>query len=272
MSGDSNRGDQAADHFRAWAGAMLARHRHRAREGGAGLSSTVYQTSTMAALLDGIYDGDVTVAELLTHGDFGLGTFNHLDGEMVILDGTCYHLRADGSASVAASQDKTPFAAVLWFRPDKTINVTSPSDRAALTGLIDRATPSPNLTYALRVSGSFARVRTRTVMAQRRPYPPLTEATANQPVTELEHVTGTLAGFRTPAYEQGVSVAGDHLHFLTEDRRHGGHALDFALDHGDVTICTASEFHLSLPRTGPFLSADLSPADTTAQIKQTEGG
>ena len=128
MSGDSNRGDQAADHFRAWAGAMLARHRHRAQPG------TVYQTSTMAALLDGIYDGDVTIAELLTHGDFGLGTFNHLDGEMVILDGTCYHLRADGSARVAAPQDMTPFAAVLWFRPDKTINVTSQSDRAALTG------------------------------------------------------------------------------------------------------------------------------------------
>lgn len=125
--------DPATDHFRAWAGAMLARHHphhphhpphpHPAGEGRAGQSSaeqpgTVYQTSTMAALLDGIYDGDVTIAELLTHGDFGLGTFNHLDGEMVILDGTCYHLRADGSATVAAPQDMTPFAAVLWFRPE----------------------------------------------------------------------------------------------------------------------------------------------------------
>ena len=231
----------------------------------------VYQTSTMAALLDGIYDGDLTIAELLTHGDFGLGTFNHLDGEMVVLDGTCYHLRADGSATIASGQDKTPFAAVLWFRPDKTITITDPSDRAALTGLIDRAIPSPNLTYALRVTGSFASVRTRTVMAQQPPYPPLTEATAHQPVTDLEHVTGTLAGFRTPAYEQGISVAGYHLHFLTQDRRHGGHALDYVLHHGQVTICTASELHLSLPRTAPFLAADLSPADMNAQIKQTEG-
>jgi hypothetical protein len=148
----------------------------------------------MAALLDGIYDGDLTIAELLTHGDFGLGTFNHLDG-------TCYHLRADGSATIASGQDKTPFAAVVWFRPDKTINIKGPSDRAALTGLIDSAIPSPNLTYALRVSGSFAHVRTRTVMAQQPPYPPLTEATAHEPVTDLEHVTGTLAGFRTSAYE-----------------------------------------------------------------------
>jgi acetolactate decarboxylase len=108
-------------------------------------------------------------------------------------------------------------------------------------------------------------------MAQRPPYPPLTEATAHELVTDFEHVTGTLAGFRTPAYEQGISVAGYHLHFLTEDRHHGGHVLDFALHQGEVTICTASELHLSLPRTAPFLSADLSPADTNAQIKHTEG-
>jgi acetolactate decarboxylase len=263
-------GEQAADRFRAWAGAILARHLHRARDSSAEHPVSVYQTSTMAALLDGIYDGDVTIAELLTHGDFGLGTFNHLDGEMVVLDGTCYHLRADGSATIASGQDKTPFAAVLWFRPDRTITVTDPADRAALTGLIDSAIPSPNLTYAVRISGSFARVRTRTVMVQRQPYPPLAQATAHEPVTDLAYVTGTLAGFRTPAYEQGISVAGYHLHFLTQDRHRGGHALDFALDHGEVTICTASELHLSLPRTGPFLSADLSPTDTNAKIKQIE--
>jgi acetolactate decarboxylase len=226
----------------------------------------------MGALLDGIYDGDVTIAELLTHGDFGLGTFNQLDGEMVILDGTCYHLRGDGSVTLASGQDKTPFASVLWFRPDKTITVTDPTDRAALIALIDKVIPSPNLTYALRVSGSFARVRTRTVMAQRAPYPPLTEATAHEPITDLEGVAGTLAGFRSPAYEQGISVAGYHLHFLTQDRDQGGHALDFALVHAEVAICTVSELHLSLPRTAPFLSADLSPADTNAQIEQSEGG
>jgi acetolactate decarboxylase len=265
-------GEQAADRFRSWAGAMLAHHHHHAREGHTGRPGEVYQTSTMGALLDGIYDGDVTIAELLTHGDFGLGTFNQLDGEMVILDGTCYHLRADGSVTLASGQDKTPFASVLWFRPDQTITVTGPLDQPALIELIDKAIPSPNLTYALRVSGSFARVRTRTVMAQQRPYPPLTEATAHEPITELGAVDGTLAGFRSPAYEQGISVAGYHLHFLTHDRDHGGHALDFALDHGEVRICSVSELHLSLPRTAPFLSADLSPADANAQIKQSEGG
>ena len=262
--------DRAAERFRAWAAGILAGNLRRTRDSSAEEPVEVFQISTMAALLDGIYDGDVTIADLLTHGDFGLGTFNHLDGEMVVLDGTCYHLRADGSAAIASGQDKTPFAAVLWFRPDQTITITDPADQATLTGRIDSAIPSPNLTYALRISGRFARVRTRTVMAQQPPYPPLTEVAAHEPVTDLEHVTGTVAGFRTPDYEQGISVAGYHLHFLTEDRHHGGHVLDFGLDHGEAAICTASELHLSLPRSGPFLSADLSPADTSAQIKQTE--
>jgi acetolactate decarboxylase len=248
-----------------------ARHLHRP-----GQSSEhpgeIYQTSTMAAVLDGIYDGEVTVAELLVHGDFGLGTFNHLDGEMVVLDGVCYHLHSDGSAAIAGADERTPFAAVLWFRPDKTIEISAPTDRATLTGLIDSVIPSPNLTYAIQVNGSFARVQTRTVMAQRPPYPPLTEATANEPIANMKRVTGTIAGFRTPAYEQGISVAGYHLHFLTQDRDCGGHALDFALDHGEVTVSTASELHLTLPHTGPFLAANLSATDMNAQMKQTEGG
>jgi acetolactate decarboxylase len=110
----------------------------------------VYQTSTMAALLDGIYDGDVTIAELLTHGDFGLGTFNHLDGEMVVLDGSCYHLRSDGSATTASPQDKTPFAAVLWFRPDPTRNIKESAERATLTAQIDSAVSRPHRPVPVR--------------------------------------------------------------------------------------------------------------------------
>lgn len=260
----------ARERFRDLARAMLS-HRY-ARQNRSPGTGEVYQTSTMNALLEGIYDGEVTIAELLTHGDFGLGTFHHLDGEMVVLDGVCYHLHADGSAFVASGEDRTPFAAVLWFRPDKTIPVTKPANRAALTRLIDSAIPSPNLLYALRVNGSFARIRTRTVMTQQPPYPPLTEATANEPITDFDQVTGTLVGFLTPAYEQGISVAGYHLHFLNEDRNHGGHALDFELSHGEITISIASDLHLSLPRTGAFLAADLSAADTDAQIRQAEDG
>jgi acetolactate decarboxylase len=262
------------EQLRQLAGSLLAHHlagQNEARHQPA-KAHTLYQTSTMGALLDGIYDGEVTIAELLTHGDFGLGTFNHLDGEMVVLDGTCYHLRSDGSASIAADDDRTPFAAVTTFDPDITIPVTGPTVRADVIALIDEAISSENLVHAVRVSGTFTHVRTRTVMAQTPPYPPLTEATADEPITDFDDVTGTLAGFRTPDYEQGISVAGYHLHFLDREHEHGGHALDYTVARGKIAISTASELHLSLPRTEPFLSAKLTAADTTAQILQTEGG
>jgi acetolactate decarboxylase len=254
----------AHDRFRQWATRMIAHHYGGTRE--------LYQSSTMGALLDGVYDGDVTIAEILRHGDFGLGTFNHLDGEMVILDGICYHLRADGSATVADDADRTPFAAVTRFTTDRTLVLTDPTNRADTVARIDSLIGSPNLMYAIRISGQFSELSTRTVMAQTRPYPPLIKATQGQAENHRTDVTGTLAGFRLPDYDQGISVAGYHLHFLDDTRSQGGHALDFRMSRGEVHICTLSELHLSLPRTPDFLGAQLATADAAEQIRQTEGG
>ena len=232
----------------------------------------VYQTSTMGALLDGVYDGDVTIGKLLRHGDFGLGTFNRLDGEMLVLDGVCYRLRGDGSARIADRDELTPFAAVTWFQPDRTIDVSAPCDRGALKARIDEALESTNLMVAVRVTGHFSTMRTRTVTEQQRPYRPFTEATQDQQEVTFAEVTGTLAGFRMPDYEQGISVAGYHSHFIDTDRRHGGHALNYRLVHGTVEIGVRSELHLSLQRTPGFLGAELNQANLDSQIRQTEGG
>jgi acetolactate decarboxylase len=254
----------SGDRFRRWAKTMLTHHHGGGRE--------LYQSSTMGALLDGVFDGDVTIAEILRHGDFGLGTFNHLDGEMVILDGVCHHLRADGSATVAAGSDRTPFAAVTHFRADHTLAITDPTSRADTLARIDTLIDSANLMYAIRISGRFSDINTRTVMAQTPPYPPLVEATQGQAETRFTDVAGTLAGFRLPDYDQGISVAGYHLHFLNDDHSRGGHALDFQISHGEAHICTLSELHLSLPRTPEFLAATLATADSAEQIRHAEGG
>jgi len=232
----------------------------------------IFQTSTMGALLDGVYEGNVSIRELLRHGDFGLGTFNSLDGEMLVLDGECYQLRADGSAAVADLDEQTPFAAVTWFRPDQTLRVSEPCDRAGLKTLIDEALASTNLMVAVRITGDFSMIRTRTVTKQQRPYRPFTEATHDQREVTFADVTGTLAGFRMPEYEQGISVAGYHSHFIDKNRHHGGHALDYRLVRGTVEFSVRSELHLSLQRTPQFLSANLVGADIDKQIRQTEGG
>ena len=253
--------ESAANRVRTWLHALVA-HRH---------GSEVYQTSTMGALLDGVYDGDVTIRELLEHGDFGLGTFNGLDGEMLVLDGICYQLRGDGSARPAEPDQRTPFAVVTWFAADRSFEVSQPVDRAGLKAQIDESLPSANLIVAVRITGDFSVMRTRTVTEQHRPYPPFTQATEGQEELAFRDVRGTLAGFRMPEYEQGVSVAGYHSHFVDAERRHGGHALDYVLTAGRVEISVRSDLHLSLPRTPEFLAAELNRPDVDDQIRRTEG-
>ncbi|KQR22464.1 alpha-acetolactate decarboxylase [Agreia sp. Leaf335] len=232
---------------------------------------SVYQTSTISALLAGVYDGTVTVSELLAHGDFGLGTFNHLDGEMIVLDGVCYHLRSDGSVTVATGTEHTPFAAVTYFHAKHELAIDTVTTRHALTALIDGTINSANVGASIRISGTFDSVRTRTVGEQKKPYPPLVDAAAGQAENTLTQVTGTIAGYRTPPFEDEISVAGYHLHFIDDSRTRGGHVLDFVLSSGKVEISPISELHLSLPETTEFLDATIS-TDVAADENQAEGG
>ncbi|MET8957016.1 acetolactate decarboxylase [Streptomyces sp. NPDC004393] len=260
------------DLFRRFARTVLAHRKggHSADQD-AERAREVYQSSTMGALMEGVYDGDVTVGELLRHGDFGVGTFNHLDGEMLVLGGVCYHLRADGSVEVADGSDLTPFAALTWFSTEQTAHVSSSMNRAELTAFIDELIRSENLMYAVRITGHFAEVRTRTVREQTPPYPPLTDATRGQAETTFTDITGTLAGYRTPDYEQGIGVAGYHLHFLDETHTHGGHSIEFRITKGRIEIAARPELHLSLPNTPEFLDSDLTSSDLSEKIRQAEG-
>lgn len=230
----------------------------------------VFQTSLMSALLDGIYDGEMTIGELLGHGNFGLGTFDGLDGEMVILDSVCYQLRGDGGASLARQDQRTPFAVVTNFVPNIRQELPENLARKQVSAIVDHLTMSPNYLYALRIVGDFEWVRTRTVVLQQKPYPPMTKATEGEPVIEHRDVRGIVAGFRTPIYEQGISVPGCHAHFIDDARTRGGHVMDFQLRSGYVELCLGTDLRMSLPLTEAFRSANLSPEDLADQISKTE--
>jgi len=147
--------------------------------------NTIYQTSTIDALLSGIYDGDISCRDLLKHGDFGIGTFDGLDGEMVILKGTVYQVKGDGKVYKPDPNTKTPFATMCYFNPEKTISIDASTDYKRIEFLIDAAAPSRNLFCAIKITGQFRLMRTRSVPAQRKPYPPLKEVTRNQPEFEM---------------------------------------------------------------------------------------
>jgi acetolactate decarboxylase len=233
-------------------------------------AGVLYQTSLMSALIAGLYDGDMTYGEIRRHGDFGLGTFNDLDGEMVGFDGTFYQLRSDGSARPVTAGQKTPFAVVTSFQPEQELDLVQQMTKSDVLAIIEKAT-NANLFSAVRVDGTFDEVRTRTVQRQSRPFPPLTEATKHQAEKIFTNVQGTLAGFRTPTYAQGIGVAGFHLHFLRQDKQAGGHALDYRIRAGKVQICTAHDLQVELPASAEFLKTNFEDQALNEKIKASEG-
>ena len=148
--------------------------------------NTLYQVSTIDALLAGTYDGDLPLEELRQQGDFGIGTYDNLDGEMVLLDGVFYQVKASGKVVPPDPRGETPFAAVCAFRPDRIVAVPPGSDLAAVEQWLDREVPPRNGFCAIRIDGNFKTMRTRSVPAQERPYPPLKDVAATQPVWLLK--------------------------------------------------------------------------------------
>ncbi|GER67204.1 alpha-acetolactate decarboxylase [Weizmannia acidilactici] len=229
----------------------------------------VYQLSTMTSLLDGVYESDMTFAELKKFGNFGIGTFNHLDGELIAFDNEFYQLK-DGTARRVRPEDSSPFCSLTHFTTDITYKVDGPLTRPELEELIKDLVRSENLFYAIRVDGVFKQMNTRTVSYQEKPVP-MTEAVKSQPVYSFEDIKGTLAGFWTPIYAQGIAVAGFHFHFIDDGRTGGGHVFDYVLDYGTIQISKKTHLNLQLPETEGFLNANLSRANLADELEKTEG-
>ena len=231
---------------------------------------TIFQSSLMTALLDGIYDGELTIGELLGHGNFGIGTFDALDGEMIIVDGVCYQVRGDGSATVADLEQHSPFAVATNFVPRIVREAPPGMCRKELSEFISGMLPSENYMYAVRITGMFESVRVRTVTKQQRPYRPMLEATGDDAELVFSHTAGIIAGFRTPIYEKGIGIPGCHVHFIDNARTHGGHVLDFTLSSGLIEVCPGTDLQLRLPLNHEFSTARLVPEDLDQQIHATE--
>ncbi|MGR3219626.1 MAG: acetolactate decarboxylase, partial [Candidatus Anammoxibacter sp.] len=180
----------------------------------------LFQTSTINALLEGVFEGDLTFDELKRHGDFGLGTFNDLDGEMICLDNTFYQIRTDGKVYPVDGAQITPFAVMTFFEPDATVSLKEPFkkplDYDQLRRYIDELIPTKNIFYAIKIEGLFKYIKARSVPKQKRPYPDIMEIIKKQPIFEFNNIKGTIVGFRLPKYMNGINVPGYHFHFITE--------------------------------------------------------
>jgi acetolactate decarboxylase len=229
---------------------------------------TLFQVSTSAALVEGIYQGAVRVSRLLQHGDFGLGTFIDLDGEMVVLDGVCYQISPTGAISPVEGDRLIPYAVVTRFSGSSRKRHQKIRNFDELVQVCDQLRDSNNVFYAFRVSGYFDAVNTRVM----KPVPKgtgLKNAASGQQEFGLKQLRGTLVGIWSPAFAASFSVPGYHFHFLSVDRQSGGHVLECRASEVEIEACAMNEMHVSLPETEDFLKADLT-RDPEADLMKAE--
>jgi acetolactate decarboxylase len=220
--------------------------------------STLFQVSTSTALVKGVYDGVVTLGELKRHGDFGLGTFDGLDGEMVAVDGHFYRVRGrSGEVTQPPDDARLPFAVVTSFHAEREAVIDLVETFDALTTHLDRLRRTENLFCAVRLEGHFTRIRCRAI-CKATAGESLVDATSHQSEFTYTNVAGTLVGFWSPSYARSINIAGWHLHFLTADRTGGGHLLDCQATNLRLMIQDMVDVRIAMPETAAFLQADLS--------------
>lgn len=227
------------------------------------------QFSLLSALAAGDYAGGEPLQQVLQFGDFGVGTFDRLDGEMIILDGKIFQVKADGQVVPRDGAGATPFATVTFFEPDGELDGISATSLTELDHQLDRRVPNAKRPVAFKVTGEFAELTLRSAPPQKPPYRPLAEVIDQQQVWTRQNVRGTLIGVRCPAWMGTLNVAGYHWHFLSDDRTIGGHVLDCRFEGARGSYDECSSLLVRLPESESFDAIDVSGV-TDADVNKIE--
>lgn len=228
----------------------------------------VFQTSTIAALMDSRYDGDLTVGEVMAHGDLGLGTLAGLDGELIIVDGQAFVGRTDRSLSPVDPATTTPFAVVTPFAPGDPVDLGE-MDHHELLARLDALAPAT--VSAVRMEGRFRRLHLRSVPKQRTPYPPLDVVVTEQAEWEVHDVDAVVVGFRFPSEAAGLEVPGWHLHAMAFDHSTGGHVLEADIASGRAWMDATDEVHVELPPGVEMTGADAAMREGIEKAETSPG-
>ena len=100
-------------------------------------------------------------------------------------------------------------------------------------------------------------MKTRSVHAQEKPYPPISEAVKEQSEFDLNNLKGTIAGYWLPLYIGGMSQSGFHFHFISADKKSGGHVLECKTKNIVIEIDHIRDFQIDLSDTEEFNNSDL---------------
>ena len=230
----------------------------------------ITQVAIIDTLLGGMYDGSATVGQLRTWGDLGIGTMHQLDGEMLMVDNVVYQVKFDGSVNRPADAETIPFATAVNFIPAKRITLGTVRSFGDFEKDIPQYISNRNVPVAVRFTGKFSFMHTRSVERQKKPYRPLVEAAKNQAEFKFHDISGDMVGFLFPKYVQGMNVPGWHLHFVDKDRRCGGHVLDFSILEGKLEICEIYDFRAVFPVGSDHLAQLDMNKDRGVELKKVE--
>ncbi|MBQ9008735.1 MAG: acetolactate decarboxylase [Clostridia bacterium] len=241
---------------------------------GSGDREVIRQVSLLQGLTFGDYNGSVTVGQLRAMGDIGIGTFDGLNGELIMLEGIVYRAAHDGSIQVVADEETVPFSNVTFFDADETLPLTGIDSVAALKSALDKKVSEmdDNRFYMVRIDGTFRTMSVRSELPQTKPYKPLAVVLeTDQTFFDYENISGTVVGLFCPNYMNDLNAVGWHFHFISDDRMAGGHVLDLSADTLTAALDRTDSFSMILPDNEMFNSFDLT-IDQSADIKKVETG
>jgi len=221
-----------------------------------GKEDMIFHYSVLKALDNGVLEGNMKVGELKNHGDFGLGTFNKMNGEMVVLDHIVYRVSQDGKLMQPDDETLIPYSVVTFYHQDDTLLMSGEIDYPALKTFVDRRVPSRNRFYAFRITGEFDYIKCGGAGIQEKPYDKsLNQMLADRPRYEAKNIKGTLVGFWCPAYIGDINTSGFHLHFISDDHSIGGHLMEFTARSLVIGYDIKSMYKILLPETEDFSKA-----------------
>ena len=237
------------------------------------VSDKLFQVALLQSLMQGEYDGIITVGELKEYGDTGIGTFKGVNGEMIVLDGIVYRAIWDGSVEVAPDSETVPFSNVTFFDVDikaENVKAESSSELKSILNSIVRK-HGRNQFYMAKVTGIFPSILVRSELEQKEPYRPLNDALkTDQREFTYSDIKGTVVALYCPDYMEGLNSAGWHFHLISDDRQKGGHVLDLKVQDGLLELDIISEFAMVVPNRDSFNSKSLEK-DLKKEIEQVEG-
>ena len=235
-------------------------------------TETIYQVALLQSLTQGYYDGIIKVSELKEHGDTGIGTFEGVNGEMIVIDGKVYQALGDGSVQEAADDETVPFSNVTFFDSDVSVDLKDIKDMASFKSELDKTVndKGKNMFYMVKVSGTFEKMYVRSEIKQEKPYKSLDKALeTDQREFNYENIKGTVVGLYCPDYMGGLNAAGWHFHFISDDRTKGGHILELNFKEAKAELDITPSFDMSLSDNGDFQGMELAK-DVNDAIKKVE--